>query len=84
LNASFLGDELVAHLVGPDASFDELFQQILFENKTYREKTKFNKSLLMESEEKGTLFTKVNSPARTLLLYMLEVNGSVDSLFPKI
>lgn len=31
-----------------------------------------------------TLLTIVNSPARTLLLYMLDVNGSVLSLFPII
>ena len=31
-----------------------------------------------------TLLTMVNSPASTLLLYMLEVNGSVLSLLPMI
>ena len=32
----------------------------------------------------GTLLTMVNSPARTLRLYMLEVKGSVLSLLPMI
>ena len=31
-----------------------------------------------------TLFTMVNSPARTLLLYIFEVKGSVLSLLPII
>ena len=36
------------------------------------------------SHGRSTLLTMVNSPASTLLLYILDVNGSVLSLLPMI